>query len=239
MATATDGFKVQGDKREAGTKNDARRVRRAGKLPATVYGAGKESLSVSVDPKLLGQILHSASGHNTIFDLALDGEQTKAMIVDWQKDPIKGHLLHVDLKRIAMDKKMRVSVPIVLSGVPVGVKTEGGILEQMVREIELECLPADIPSSITVDVTALTFGQVLRVKDLPHGGTLHFITEEETPVAHVTHIKEVAAPTPVEEAAAATPAEPEVIKKGKQETEGAAPAAGEKPEKAEKGEKKK
>jgi large subunit ribosomal protein L25 len=228
MATATDGFKVQGDKREAGTKNDARRVRKAGKIPATVYGAGKNSVSVSVDPKLLGQILHSASGHNTIFDLALDGESTKAMIVDWQKDPIKGTLLHVDLKRIAMDKKMRVSVPVHLNGVAEGVKTGGGILEQMVREIELECLPGDIPSSIDVDITHLAFGQVLRVKDLPHGGTLHFITEEETPVAHVTHIKEVAAPAPAEEVAAATPAEPEVIKKGKQETEGAAPAAGEK-----------
>ena len=229
MATATDGFKVQGDKREASTKNAARRVRKSGKIPATVYGAGKASLSVSVDPKLLGQILHSASGHNTIFDLALDGESSKAMIVDWQKDPIKGTLLHVDLKRIAMDKKMRVSVPVHLTGVAEGVKTQGGILEQMVREIELECLPADIPSSIDVDISHLAFGQVLRVKELPHGGKLHFITDEETPVAHVTHVKEVVTPTVAEEAAAAaTPAEPEVIKKGKQETEGAAPAAGEK-----------
>jgi large subunit ribosomal protein L25 len=228
MATPTESNILEAQQRTPGTKNDARRVRKAGKIPATVYGAGKDSVSVSVDPKLVGQILHSASGHNTIFDLALDGENSKAMIVDWQKDPIKGTLLHVDLKRIAMDKKMRVSVPVVLSGVPVGVKTEGGILEQMVREIELECLPADIPSAITVDVTSLTFGHVLRVKDLPHGGTLHFITEEETPVAHVTHVKEVAAPTPAEEVAAAAPAEPEVIKKGKQETEGAAPAAGEK-----------
>lgn len=225
MATATDGFKLQGDKREASTKNAARRVRAAGKIPATVYGADKPSVSVSLDPKLVNQILRSASGHNTIFDLAMDGENAKAMIVDWQKDPIKGHLLHVDLKRIAMDKTMRVSVPIVLAGVPHGVKTEGGILEQMVREIELECLPADIPSAITVDVSPLTFGQVLRVKDLPHGGKLHFITDEETPVAHVTHIKEVVEAAPAEEVAAATPAEPEVIKKGKQETEGAAPAA--------------
>jgi large subunit ribosomal protein L25 len=184
----------------------------------------------------VNQILHSASGHNTIFDLALDGENTKAMIVDWQKDPIKGNLLHVDLKRIAMDKKMRVSVPVVLSGIPEGVKTGGGILEQMVREIELECLPGDIPSSITIDITSMGFGHVLRVKDLPHGGKLHFITEEETPVAHVTHVKEVVEPTPAEEATAGAPAEPEVIKKGKQETEGAAPAT---PEKAEKSEKKK
>lgn len=228
MATATDNFKVQGDTREASTKNAARRVRKAGRIPATVYGAGKPAVSVSVDPKLLGQILHSASGHNTIFDLALDGENAKAMIVDWQKDPIKGTLLHVDLKRIAMDKKMRVSVPVHLSGVPEGVKTQGGILEQMVREIDLECLPGDIPSAINIDVAHLAFGQVLRVKDLPHGGTLHFITDEETPVAHVTHVKEVVEAAPAEEVAAATPAEPEVIKKGKQETEGAAPAATEK-----------
>jgi large subunit ribosomal protein L25 len=232
MAIATNDFKVQGEARQASTKNAARRVRVAGKVPATLYGAGKNAVSISVDPKLVGQILHSASGHNTIFDLALDGENTKAMIVDWQKDPIKGKLLHVDLKRIAMDKKMRVSVPVLLTGVAEGVKTGGGILEQMMREIDIECLPGDIPSHIDVDITSLTFGQVLRVKDLPHGGTLHFITDEETPVAHVTHIKEAEAPTATEEATAGTPAEPEVIKKGKQETEGAAPAA-------EKGEKKK
>jgi large subunit ribosomal protein L25 len=228
MATATNDFKVQGEARQASTKNAARRVRAAGKVPATLYGAGKDAVSISVDPKLVGQILHSASGHNTIFDLALDGESTKAMIVDWQKDPIKGKLLHVDLKRIAMDKKMRVSVPVLLTGVAEGVKTQGGILEQMVREIDIECLPGDIPSHIDVDITHLTFGQVLRVKDLPHGGKLHFLTDEETPVAHVTHVKEAAAPTATEEATAGTPAEPEVIKKGKQETEGAAPAGGEK-----------
>lgn len=230
MATATNDFKVQGEARQASTKNAARRVRVAGKVPATLYGAGKNAVSISVDPKLVGQILHSASGHNTIFDLALDGENTKAMIVDWQKDPIKGKLLHVDLKRIAMDKKMRVSVPVLLTGVAEGVKTGGGILEQMLREIDIECLPGDIPSHIDIDITNLTFGQVLRVKDLPHGGKLHFITDEETPVAHVTHIKEAEAPAAAEEVAAGAPAEPEVIKKGKQETEGAAPA----PEKGEK-----
>jgi large subunit ribosomal protein L25 len=228
MATATDNFKVQGDTREASTKNAARRVRKSGRIPATVYGAGKQAVSVSVDPKLVSHILHSASGHNTIFDLALDGENAKAMIVDWQKDPIKGTLLHVDLKRIAMDKKMRVSVPVHLSGVPEGVKTQGGILEQMVREIDIECLPGDIPSAIDIDVAHLAFGQVLRVKELPHGGKLHFITDEETPVAHVTHVKEAVAATPAEEVTAGTPAEPEVIKKGKQETEGAAPGATEK-----------
>jgi len=220
MATLTDNLTVQAEPRVATTKGAARRVRRGGKVPATLYGAGKPAVSISVDPKLMTQILHSASGHNTIFDLQLDGERTKAMIVDWQNDPVKDTLLHVDFKRIAMDKLMSVSVPVVLTGVPVGVKTQGGILEQLMREVELECLPADIPASIELDVTELVSGQVLRVKDLPHGGKLHFITEEEQPVAHITHTKEATEPTASEAETAGAPAEPEVIKKGKQETEG-------------------
>jgi large subunit ribosomal protein L25 len=230
-ATATN--QVQGTVREAKGKNVARRVRKSGKVPATLYGAGKPPVSISVDPKQIAAILHSATGHNTIFDLLLDAEQTKAMIVDWQHEPIKGSLLHLDLKRIAMDKTLIVKVPISLSGVPVGVKIGGGILEQVLREIELECLPADIPATIEVDVTPLDFNQVMRVKDLPHGGKLHFLTEEEQPVAHVIAIKEVVEAAPAEaavEGAAAAPAEPEVIKKGKQEEEGAeaAPEKGKK-----------
>jgi len=186
------------------------------------------------------RILRSDSGHNTIFDLALNGgERTKAMIVDWQYEPIKGHLLHIDLKRIAMDKALRVSVPIVLQGVAAGVKNEGGILEQLLREVEIECLPGDIPGHIDVDISDLTFGKVLRVTDLPHNPKLKFLTEENQPVAHVTSVKEEVVATPEAAAAdaAAGPAEPEVIKKGKAETEeeGAEAAA---PEKAEKGEKK-
>ena len=120
----------------------ARRVRVAGKIPAVVYGAGQDAVAVTVDPKVITKILHSDSGHNTIFDLNVDGAAlAKAMIVDWQHEPIKGKLLHIDLKRIAMDKAMRVSVPIQLVGVPVGVKTQGGILEQVLREVEIECLP--------------------------------------------------------------------------------------------------
>ena len=240
MATIEQNI-LEAEPRESGTKNQARRVRREGKIPGVVYGAGKYALSVSVDPRHVLRILRSDSGHNTIFDLALNGgERTKAMIVDWQYEPIKGHLLHIDLKRIAMDKALRVSVPVMLQGVPAGVKTEGGILEQMLREVEIECLPGDIPSHIDVDVSELTFGKVLRVSDLPHSDKIKFITDANQPVAHVTTAKEEVVATPDAAAAeAAAPAEPEVIKKGKQdaEEEGAeAPAA--KPEKAEKKEKK-
>src|SRR6201997_5263189 len=184
MATTIEQNTLEAQAREAGTKNHARRVRREGKIPAVVYGAGKDSMPVSVDPRHVLRILRSDSGHNTIFDLALQGaEKSKAMIVDWQYEPIKGHLLHIDLKRIAMDKALRVNVPIVLQGVPAGVKTEGGILEQMLREVEVECLPGDIPGHIDVDVSELTFGKVLRVADLPHDGRLHFVTDPEQLVA--------------------------------------------------------
>jgi len=230
MATTIEQNVLEAQARDAGTKNDARRVRKEGKIPAVVYGAGKDSLSVSVDPRHVTRILNSETGHNTIFDLALNGgERTKAMIVDWQYEPIKGKLLHIDL--------MRVSVPIFLVGEAAGVKQEGGIMEQMLREVEVECLPADIPSHIDADVAHLTFGKVLRVSDLPHSGKLKFLTDENQPVAHVTSVKEevVATPEAAAAEAAAAPAEPEVIKKGKQETEEeGAEAPAEKGEKKEK-----
>ncbi|HXE91861.1 MAG TPA: 50S ribosomal protein L25 [Terriglobales bacterium] len=219
--------------------NEARRLRRQGRIPAVLYGARKESVAVSVNPKEITHILHSESGHNTIFELQVDNERTQAMIVDWQYEPVKGALLHVDLKRIAMDERLKVKVPILLQGVPEGVKTEGGILEQVLREVEVECLPADIPSHIDVDVTHLIHGKVLRVSDLPHDAKLKFLTDASYPVAHIVHVKEEVAATPeaAAEAAAAAPAEPEVIKKGKQEVEEEAAAEGEAP-KAEKKEKK-
>jgi large subunit ribosomal protein L25 len=243
MATATEKFNVKAQGREGRGKNEARRLRKGGSIPAIVYGAGKAPLSVAVDPKQVFRILKSDSGHNTIFDLELDGEQAKAMIVDWQTEPIKGSLLHIDLKRIAMDQRLKVTVPVLLKGEAVGVKQQGGIMEQVLREVEIECLPGDIPAHIDVDVTNLAFGEVLRVKDLPHfEGKLIFLTDEEQTVAHVVAVKEVVEATPeaTAEAGAAAPAEPEVIKKGKQETEGAAPAAGGKgaaPAKEEKGKK--
>jgi len=199
MATATENKTetnvLDAQPRAAGNKNEARRVRRGGKIPAVVYGAGKNAVSVSVDPRQVSRILHSASGHNTIFDLAVDGERTKAMIVDWQYEPIKGSLLHIDLKRIAMDQKLTVMVPIVLKGEAVGVKQQGGILEQVTREVEIECLPSDIPSQIDADVSELVFGKVMRVSDLPHSAKLRFLTDENQPVAHVISIKEEVAPT--------------------------------------------
>jgi len=238
MATATTEQSVlEAQPRTPGTKNDARRVRRQGKVPAVVYGAGKQAVPVSVDPRQVSRILHSRTGHNTVFDLAVDGERTKAMIVDWQYEPIKGALLHIDLKRIAMDQKLKVNVPIALIGEPAGVKTQGGILEQIWREVEVECLPGDIPNSVELNVSELVFGMVLRVSALPVNPKVKFLTDPNQPVAHVITVKEEEVPTAdaVAGEAAAAPAEPEVIKKGKQETEEeGAEAAPEKPEKKEK-----
>ena len=236
MATATVDKNVEAKLRQTGGKNDARRLRRTGLIPAVVYGAGQSPQPVAVDPKQMLRILHSEAGHNSIFDLSLNGSATKVMIVDWQSEPIKGSLLHVDLKRIAMDRVLRVSVPLVLVGEAPGVKAEGGILEHVLREIEVECLPADIPSHIDVDVSKLAFGEAIRVSDLPHDGKVKFLNDEDLTVAHVTSVKETVVETPAEGTeAAATTAEPEVIKKGKQETEEVAEGG----EKAEKSEKKK
>src|SRR5256885_1145432 len=239
MATATtENNSLQAKARVSKNKNEARRVRKSGLVPAVLYGAKQDPVSVSLDPKQVSKILHSASGHNSIFELALDGERTQAMIVDWQYEPIKGALLHVDLKRIAMDQKLTVSVPVVLKGEAAGVKQQGGILEQILREVEIECLPTDIPSHIEADVSELVFGKVLRVADLPHGERLKFLSDPNQPVAHVITVKEEVAPTPeaVAAEAGAVPAQPEVIKKGKQEVEGeeGAEAAAEKPAKPEK-----
>ena len=216
-------------------KNEARRVRAAGRIPGVLYGAKKATVAVTLDPTQITRILHSESGHNTIFDLQVGNEKAKVMIVDWQHDPMYGKLLHIDLKRIAMDEKIRVNVPIHLTGEAEGVKQQGGILDQVLREVEVECLPGDIPSHIDADITHLVFGTVLRVSDLTHAGKLKFITDETQTVAHITSVKEEVVPTPeaVAEAAAAAPAEPEVIKKGKQEAEEEAAPAVEEPKKAE------
>jgi large subunit ribosomal protein L25 len=207
-------------------KNAARRVRVQGKIPAVVYGAKEPAQAIELDPKQMLRILHSKSGHNSIFDLEVVGSsiKTKVMIVDWQYEPIKDRLIHIDLKRIAMDKVMKVQVPVMLDGIPVGVKMGGGILDQVLREVEIECLPADIPSHINVDVTNLAFGDVLRVSDLPHGGKFKFLDDENATIAHVVSIKVEAEPT-ADAVAAATPAEPEVAKKGKQDADAAAAAA--------------
>ena len=240
-ATASELNLVEAQPRTERGKNEARRVRRGGRVPAVLYGAKKQTLALSVDPKQIARILTSATGHNTIFDLQAGEERTKAMIVDWQYEPIKGALLHIDLKRIAMDQRLKVSVPIMLKGEAAGVKQQGGILEQILREVELECLPADIPGHIDADVSELVFGKLLRVSDLVHIDRVKFLTDPNQTVAHIISVKEEVAPTPeaVAAEAAAAPAEPEVIKKGKQETEGEAAEGGDKAAKPEKSEKKK
>ena len=214
-------------------KNAARRVRVAGKIPAVLYGPGHEPVAIEVDPKQISRILFSETGHNTIFDVEVTGlPAAKAMIVDWQREPLNDKLIHIDLKRIALDKALHVSVRVKLLGIPLGVKTAGGILDQVLREVEIECLPADIPSNIAVDVSHLELYGVLRVSGLPHSDKIKYLNSEDATVAHVVTIREEA-PTAAEveaaaaaEAAAATAAEPEVAKKGKPED---AAAAGKKP----------
>jgi large subunit ribosomal protein L25 len=213
-------------------KNAARRVRVAGKIPAVLYGSGHDPVAVEVDPKQISRILFSETGHNTIFDVEVAGQDSaKAMIVDWQREPIKDQLIHIDLKRIAMDKALRVRVRVKLMGIPVGVKASGGILDQVLREVEIECLPADIPSHIDVDVSNLALFDSLRVSDLPHSGSIKYLNADDATVAHVVSIREEAAPAPVEVAAAApTTAEPEVAKKGKPEDAAAKKPEAKKPE---------
>ena len=221
MANATVSSVTATPRTGTFNKGFARRVRMQGLIPAVVYGAGQDSVPVTVDPKVITKILYSDSGHNTIFDLAIEGAApAKGMIVDWQNEPIKGHLLHIDIKRIAMDKAMVVSVPVQLVGVPVGVKVHGGVLSQVLHEVEIECLPGDIPSHIDVDVAELDINGAIHISDLPHTDKIKFLGEETDLVAHVTVLREEAATEAV-----AGPAEPEVAKKGKQDADAAAPAA--------------
>ena len=213
-------------------KNAARRVRAAGKIPAVLYGSGHDPVAVEVEPKQISRILFSETGHNTIFDVEVTGQPAaKAMIVDWQREPINDQLIHIDLKRIAMDKALRVSVRVKLMGIPVGVKVGGGILDQVLREVEIECLPGDIPRHIDVDVANLELFASLRVSDLPHSDKIKYLNAEDATVAHVVSIREEAPTAAEAEVAAAAAAaaegaasaEPEVAKKGKTDAE---PAAG-------------
>ncbi|HXA06487.1 MAG TPA: 50S ribosomal protein L25 [Bryobacteraceae bacterium] len=217
---------VTAEARASRGKNEARRTRRAGLIPAVVYGAFKDPVPIAVSPKQIAQILHSKTGHNTIFNLSIkDGESAAVMVVDGQHDPIKGHLLHVDLKRIDLSKRIRVSVPIIVQGEPKGVKQQGGLLESITREVEIECLPNEIPENFTIDVGELLIGQSKRASDLALSDSVKLISSPDSVLAHVITIKVVEEPAPAEAAAVpvaeATPAEPEVIKKGKKEEEGA------------------
>jgi len=217
-------------------KNAARRVRVAGKIPAVLYGSGHDAVAVEVDPKQISRILFSEAGHNTIFDVEIAGQTAaKAMIVDWQREPIKDQLIHIDMKRIALDKTLRVKVRVKLLGIPLGVKASGGILDQVLRQVEIECLPGDIPSHIDVDVSNLALYETLRVSDLPHSDAVKYLNAEDATVAHVVSIREEA-PTAAEAevaaanaAAAASAAEPEVAKKGKPEDAAKTPDAAKKP----------
>ena len=190
-------------------KNAARRVRVKGRIPAVVYGAQEPSVAVEVDPKQILRILHSDAGHNSIFDLEIGDAKAKVMIVDWQYEPIKGSLLHIDLKRIALDKAIRVEVPIQLLGIAIGVKTQGGILDQVLREVEIECLPRHPRHRRRCLTSPLA---MLRV-DLPHGGKLKFLTDENSTVARCFHQEEVVATPGCCGGCGCYSAEPEVVKK--------------------------
>jgi len=211
---------VEAVTREDFGKNAARRLRRSGRIPAVVYGGGGPSLSIAVDPKPISRILVSEAGHNALFSLEIKGKApARVMLKDWTADPVKGTLIHVDMVRIARDTMLRVRVPVRTVGEAKGVKVQGGVFDFMLREVEIECLPDDIPEVITVDVTELTLGRNLRVSDLPLGPKVKVLTDPTRVVAHVVALK-VEEEKPAEVVAeAAAPAEPELIRKGKAETE--------------------
>ncbi|HMD39375.1 MAG TPA: 50S ribosomal protein L25 [Candidatus Acidoferrum sp.] len=233
---------VEGAPRTDRGKNEAKRLRLTGKVPAVLYGGKGEAITLAVNTKQVSAILRSASGHNTLFQVDLAGKHEPAILKDWQVDPLSGNLLHVDLLRVAMDVRMRVKVPVHTFGEPAGVKQQGGVFEVVTREVEIECLPAEIPTEFKVDVSGLMLNQQLRAKEIGMDtAKMKLITDPDRVLAHVVALK-VEEEKPVEAVAAdaATPAEPEVIKKGKKEVEGEEGAEAEaKPEKAEKGEKKK
>ena len=207
-------------------KNAARRLRASGRIPAIVYGGKKDALAVSVDPKTLLKVLRSESGRNTILSLDLgDAGKASAILKGWQVDPINEKFIHADFYRIAMDVAIRVKIPILAKGEARGVKVDAGILEVIMRELEVECLPGDIPERIEVDVTDLGLHGAIRVSELKVSDKVKVLDDADQIVVHVVSVKEEAAPVaaaPAEgEAAApaATPAEPEVMKKGKKEEE--------------------
>jgi large subunit ribosomal protein L25 len=219
-------------KRDGRGKNEARRLRASGRVPAVVYGAAKEGrrplgVPVAVDPKALLRILHSDSGVNTLITLKLDGGQSQVMVKEYQLDPVTHQLLHADFYQLAMDRSITVTVPIAIKGEPQGVKQQGGMLDFVTREVEVECLPTDIPEHIDIDVSELMLHQAIRVRDLPEHPKWKPLNDPETMLVHVVLPKAEEVPAaPEGEAAAAAaavapaPTEPEVIKKGKVEKEG-------------------
>ncbi|HEY2384772.1 MAG TPA: 50S ribosomal protein L25 [Terriglobia bacterium] len=209
-------------------KNAARRLRREGFVPGVVYGGKDENVAVAVDPKALHKVLRSEAGRNSILKLDIaEAGSTNAILKSWQVDPIRENFLHADFYRIAMDVAIRVTIPIHIVGEARGVKVDAGILEVIMREIEVECLPGDIPERIDVDVTELGLNGALRISDVAAPAKVKILEDADQVVVHVVSVKEevVAAPgaaAPAEGEAAATAAEPEVAKKGKKEEEGTA-----------------
>jgi len=231
-------FTVEGKIREERGKGPARRTRLSGMVPAVLYGGRGGSVALAVNAKQVAKILRSESGHNTIFTVQVAGSgDENAMVKDWQVDPVSNNLLHVDLLRIAMDVRMRVRVPVHVFGEAEGVKLQGGIFEMVTREVEIECLPGDIPEEFRMDISGLTIGKQLRASDLPiDPQKIKLLTDPARVLAHVVILKKEEEPAAEAAVAAETaPAEPEVIKKGKKEEEGAAEgAAAEAPKAAEK-----
>ena len=240
MAQNQEKVVVEAAPRAQRGKNEARRLRQTGRVPAVLYGGKGDAITLSVNTKQVNAILRSQSGHNTLFQVDLNGKHEPAILKDWLTDPVSGNLLHVDLLRVAMDVRMRVQVPVHTFGDPAGVKVQGGVFEVVTREVEIECLPGDIPSEFKADVSALMLNQALRARDLQFDAAkLKLITDPEQVLAHVVTLKvEEEKPAEAVAADAAAPAEPEVIKKGKKEVEGEEGAEGEaKPKAAEKSDK--
>jgi large subunit ribosomal protein L25 len=208
-------------------KNEARRVRRDGQVPAILYGtsegANKGATPIAVNPRALLRILHSESGVNTLISLKLKGgAETKVLVKEYQLDPVSHAVLHADFYRIRMDRAIRVTIPVAVKGEPKGVKQQGGVLEFIRREIEIECLPADIPESVEVDVSELLLHQGVRVRDLTMNPKWKAISDADMMLVHIIMPKAEEAAASADAAAAApvapaAPAEPEVIKKGKKE----------------------
>jgi large subunit ribosomal protein L25 len=207
--------------RETFGKNEAHRTRREGKVPAVLYGGdGKEATPISVEPKALLKILHSESGANTLISLKLGGGDTKVLVKEYQLDPVTHQVLHADFYRVAMDRLLQVTIPVVVKGTPQGVKQQGGLLEFIRREIQIECLPADIPEHVEVDVSDLMLHQGIRVRDLAVSEKWKPLSDPDMMIVHVIMPKAEEVAAPAADAAAAAPvapAEPEVIKKGKKE----------------------
>lgn len=217
---------IAAEPRDSRGKNEARRLRAQGSMPAVLYGGADGPTAVAVNPKEVTRILHSKTGHNTIFNLKLaQNGDMPVMIVDWQYDPIKDTLLHVDLKRIDLKQRITVKIPVVTHGDPKGVKIQGGIHEVVTREIEIECLPDEIPEQFDVNVGELLIGQSVRAADIPLSGSMRLLSPPDAVISHVVSLRAEETTTAETGGEATAPAEPEVMKKGKKEEEGAGETA--------------